>query len=146
MQKRLSRLIRTMAQMGVLKKSWCNRKRGADRNIGINNKKLCQLMTIGILKKNRMLLDTSRCPQEEANRPSCSTNLLLRSHMGCVLPLPYLDPKALLKEVVILPIMTVGWTKYNRITKLPCYLNQKSTLNLLSLEREWFQSRRRPMT
>jgi hypothetical protein len=98
-----------MARTGELKRSWCNRRRGAAINsIDINKKLQCRLMTTGILKRNRMQLDISRCRHEEENLARFNTNLPLPNHTGCDLPLLYLDPKALRKGVGILPIMTVG--------------------------------------
>ena len=65
-------------------------------------------MMTGILKRNRMRLDISKCHLEEENLTKFNTNLLLPNHTGCDLPLLCPDPKALRKEVVILPITTVG--------------------------------------
>jgi hypothetical protein len=65
-------------------------------------------MTTGILKRNRMRLDISRCRHGEENLARFNTNHLLHNRTGCDLPLLYLDPKALRKGVGILPIMTVG--------------------------------------
>ena len=55
-----------------------------------------------------MRLDISKCHLEEENLTKFNTNLLLLNHTGCDLPLLCPDPKALRKEVVILPITTVG--------------------------------------
>jgi hypothetical protein len=91
-----------MARTGELKRSWCNRRRGVAINrIDINKKLRCRLMTTGILKKNRMQLDISRCRHGEENLARFNTNLPLHNRMGCDLPLLCLDPKALLKGVVI---------------------------------------------
>jgi len=72
-------------------------------------KKLSQLTTTGTWKRIKMPPGTSRCPLREADLIKDSNNShLLLNHMGCALLPLFPDLKAPRKEVVTLPIMTVG--------------------------------------